>query len=120
MRILLATTVLSSMLTFPAMAQMASEGISCADFVAMDSSGQLKTLESMGSGMKSEGAMQSEGAMKSGDMASDAMKSGDAMESGARASGDPMPPTLDDLAKACADHPDMTVQDAMGIAHGER
>jgi hypothetical protein len=105
MKKLLATTMLAGgLMASPAFAQMSSEDMSCADFVAMDSSGQMEAMKSMAGGMASD-------AMKSSDMASDAMKSGD-MKSGDMASGD-MDVTADDVVSACADHPDMMVHDAV-------
>ena len=101
---LLATTMLAGgLMAAPAFAQMSSD-MSCADFVAMDSSGQMEAMKSMAGGMASD-------AMKSSDMASDAMKSGD-MKSGEMASGE-MDVTADDVVGACTDHPDMMVHDAM-------
>ena len=105
MRTLLATTMLSSMLAFPALAQMSWDDMSCPDFVAMDSSGQMEAMGSMASGMVSDSmeAMKSDDATKSGD----AMKFDDAMASGE------MAPTAEDVAMAGADHPDMMVHDAV-------
>jgi hypothetical protein len=103
MKRLLATTMLAGLMASPAFAQMSSD-MSCADFVAMDSSGQMEAMESMVGGMASE-------AMKSSDMASDAMKSGD-LKSGEMASGE-VEVTADDVISACADHPDMMVHDAV-------
>jgi hypothetical protein len=103
MKKFLATTMLAGLMASPAFAQMSSD-MSCADFVAMDSSGQMEAMKSMAGGMASD-------AMKSSDMASDAMKSGD-MKAGDMASGE-MDVTADDVVSACADHPDMMLHDAM-------
>jgi hypothetical protein len=101
-RTLLLMTILSGVLISPAFAQMSADDMSCGDFTAMDSSGQMAAVDKMG------------GAMKSGD--SDAMSS-DAMSSGDKASGEMAsemaPVTAESVAAACADHPDMTVHDAM-------
>jgi hypothetical protein len=112
MRTLLAMTILSGVLFSPAFAQMSAEDLSCADFTAMDPSAQMAAVSSMESGMESGGAS---GAMSSDSMESDAMKSEDSMKSEGMASGD-KPVTAKSVAKACADHPDMTVHDAMDQA----
>jgi hypothetical protein len=101
-RTLLLMTILSGVLFSPAFAEMSADDMSCADFTAMDSSGQLAAVDRMG------------GAMKSGDagaMSSDAMSS-DQKGAGEMAS-DRAPVTAESVAAACADHPDMTVHDAM-------
>jgi hypothetical protein len=101
-RTLLLMTILSGVLISPAFAQMSAEHMSCADFTAMDSSGQMAAVDKMGGAMKSgdSGAMSSE-ARSSGDKASGKMAS------------EMAPVTAESLAKACADHPDMTVHEAM-------
>jgi hypothetical protein len=103
-RTLLLMTILSGVLISPAFAQMSADHMSCADFTAMNSNGQMAAVDKMG------------GAMKSGDsgaMSSDAMSSDKA--SGKMAS-DRAPVTAQSVAAACADHPDMTVHEAM-MAH---
>lgn len=76
MRTLLLMTILSGVLISPAFAQMSADDMSCADFTAMDSSGQMAAVDKMG------------GAMKSGD--SGAMSSGSA--TGSRSAGGPIVP----------------------------
>jgi hypothetical protein len=79
--------------------------MSCADFTAMNSSGQMAAVDKMG------------GAMKSGDsgaMSSDAMSSDD--KASGKMASDRAPVTTQSVAAACADHPDMTVHEAM-MAH---
>lgn len=102
MKTLLATTILVASLSVPAFAQMADD-MSCTDFMAMDSSGQMQAMESMAGAMAGDAMMSSEGgdAMKSDAMAGDAM------------AGDHMGVTADTVADACADHGDMMVQDAI-------
>jgi hypothetical protein len=75
-RTLLLMTILSGVLISPAFAQMSADDMSCADFTAMDSSGQMAAVDKMG------------GAMKSGD--SGAMSSGSA--TGSRSAGGPIVP----------------------------
>jgi hypothetical protein len=99
MKTLLALTILSGVLVAPAFAQMSSEDMSCADFTAMDSSGQMAAMDSMGSGMESD-AMASD-SMKSDDMKSDDMASDDVTV------------TAESVAEACGEHPDMMVHDAI-------
>jgi hypothetical protein len=96
MKTLLATTILVASLSVPAFAQMADD-MSCTDFMAMDSSGQMQAMESMAGAMAGDAMMSSEG---------DAMKP-DAM------ADDHMGVTADTVADACADHGDMMVQDAI-------
>jgi hypothetical protein len=69
-------TILSGVLISPAFAQMSADDMSCADFTAMDSSGQMAAVDKMG------------GTMKSGD--SGAMSSGSA--TGSRSAGGPIVP----------------------------
>ena len=76
MRTLLLMTILSGVLISPAFAQMSADDMSCADFTAMDSSGQMAAVDKMG------------GAMKSGD--SGAMSPGSA--TGSRSAGGPIVP----------------------------
>ena len=76
MRTLLLMTILSGVLISPAFAQMSADDMSCVDFTAMDSSGQMAAVDKMG------------GAMKSGD--SGAMSSGSA--TGSRSAGGPIVP----------------------------
>ena len=76
MRTLLLMTILSGVLISPAFAQMSADDMSCADFTAMDSSGQMAAVDKIG------------GAMKSGD--SGAMSSGSA--TGSRSAGGPIVP----------------------------
>ena len=76
MRTLLLMTILSGVLFSPAFAEMSADDMSCADFTAMDSSGQMAAVDKMG------------GAMKSGD--SGAMSSGSA--TGSRSAGGPIVP----------------------------
>jgi hypothetical protein len=92
MKTLFATTILLGSLAFPAFAQMADD-MSCADFMAMDSSGQMEAMKSMG-GMIEGDAMMSEGddAAKSEDMASDQMEV-----------------TAKTVAQSCEGHDDMMV-----------
>jgi hypothetical protein len=92
--LLLASTIVSGMLIAPAFAQMASD-MSCADFTAMDSSGQMAAVESMASGMASDKMA------PAGNMTSDAMGS------------DKMGVTTENVAQACAGQSDMMVHDAM-------
>jgi hypothetical protein len=73
---LLLMTILSGVLISPGFAQMSADDMSCADFTAMDSSGQMAAVDKMG------------GAMKSGD--SGAMSSGSA--TGSRSAGGPIVP----------------------------
>jgi hypothetical protein len=75
-RTLLLMTILSGVLISPAFAQMSADDMSCADFTAMDASGQMAAVDKMG------------GAMKSGD--SGAMSSGSA--TGSRSAGGPIVP----------------------------
>ena len=96
MKTLLAATILIGSLSVPAFAQMADD-MSCADFMAMDSSGQMQAMEAMGGAMAGGAMMSSEG---------------DAMTSDAMA-GEHMEMTADAVADACADHGDMMVQDAI-------
>ena len=102
MKTLLATTIFFSLLAFPAFAQMSMDDMSCADFVAMDSSAQMEAMGSMGSGMESG---ESSDTMAS-DSESEEMKSED------MASGE-MEVTAESVAEACADQPDMMVNDAI-------
>jgi hypothetical protein len=102
-RTLLLMTILSGVLISPAFAQMSADHMSCADFTAMDSGGQMAAVDKM------------VGAMKSGDsgaMSSEAMSSQD-KASGNKMASDRAPVTAESVAAACADHPDMTVHDAM-------
>ncbi len=99
MKTLLATTIVSGMLIAPAFAM---SDMSCADFTAMDSSGQMAAMDSMSSGMKS-----GSDAMASDANSSDKMASSDSMGS------DKMAVTAESVAQACAGQPDMMVHDAM-------
>jgi hypothetical protein len=115
MKTLFAMTILSGVLVSPAFAQMSAEDMSCADFTAMDPSAQMAAVSSMESRME---AGSSSGAMSPDRMESDAMRSEDSMKSEdgmkahGMASGD-KPVTAKSVAAACADHPDMTVHEAM-------
>jgi hypothetical protein len=103
MRALLAITLVSGVLAAPAFAQMSAGDMSCADFGAMDSSGQMAAAGAMGS-------------MESGAMASGGMMSADTT-SGSSAGN--MAPNIQTITTACDGHPDMMVRDAMKEApHG--
>ena len=110
MRTLLMTMILSGALVSPAFAQMSADDMSCADFTAMDSGGQMAAIDRMAGAMKPGDA----GAMASDAMSSGAMSSG-AMASGAMGAGE-APVTVESLTAACAGHPDMMVHEAM-MAH---
>jgi hypothetical protein len=96
MKTLLATTILVGSMAVPAFAQMADD-MSCADFMAMDSSGQMAAMESM-SGMTAGDKMMSEG--------DKAMKS-DAMAEGG------MEVTAETVAQGCEGHDDMMVTEVV-------
>jgi hypothetical protein len=104
-RTLLLMTILSGVLISPAFAQMSANDMSCADFTAMNSSGQMAAVDKMGRAMKSG---------DSGAMSSDAMSSDD--KASGKMASDRAPVTAQSVAAACADHPDMTVHEAM-MAH---
>lgn len=120
---LLATTLLASFLAVPAFADSSAHDMTCGDYMAMDSGGQMGAVASMSDNMAADNM--SADSMASDDMASDAMSSddmaSDAMSSDAMASEDM---ASDDMASsdtamsqkvadACADNPDMMVGDAM-------
>jgi HdeA/HdeB family len=86
MRRMLVTIALAG---FTAMPALAMDDMSCADFTGMDAAKQAETV-----------AMMSEDAMASGSM----MASSDATAD---------EPMAADLAAACADHPDMMLDEAM-------
>lgn len=96
---------------FAAAPVFAMDDMSCADFTAMDRDAQMQALSGM------EGGMASEGGMAAGGDSTDAggMMSSD---SGGMMSSDSSSMSSEDqiatVTKACADHPDMMVGDAMG------
>ena len=99
-------------MSFPALAQdaMSADTMSCVDFTAMDSAGQMQAMAGME--MAAEGDMASEGTMAAeGDMAAEGtMAEGDmASEEGMAAEGD----ITAAVTAYCAEHPDMMVGDAM-------
>jgi hypothetical protein len=97
-------TILSGVLISPAFAQMSADDMSCADFTAMDSSGQMAAVDKLGAMKSGDSGAMSSAAMSSHDKASGKMAS------------DRAPVTAESVAAACADHPDMTVHEAM-MAH---
>jgi hypothetical protein len=106
MKKLLLASAFTVGMALPAFAQMADDP-SCTDFMAMDSSGQMKAVEAM--------AMATD-AMATDPMATDAMATDDAMAADdAMASDDMMAEevTVEGAMAACTDHPEMTVHDAM-------
>ena len=84
--------------------------MSCADFTAMDLSGQMAAMDSMATGMNS-GPARWRRTDKTGDMTSDKMAS-DKMTADNMGS-DKMAVSAESVAQACAGQPDMMVHDAM-------
>ena len=110
---LLATTLLASFLAVPAFADSSAQNMTCDDYMAMDSAGQMGAVASMSDNMAADNM--SADSMTSDDMASDAMSS-DAMASEDMASDDMASSDTamsQKVANACADNPDMMVGDAM-------
>ena len=103
MRNFVVALTLAGSLALPGLAS-AMDDMTCADFTAMDSKGQMETV----------GMMQhSEGGMAAGDnmAAGGTMAAGDNM-----AAGDGMMASHDEtmtVTTACDDHPDMMLGDAM-------
>jgi hypothetical protein len=121
-KILLAC-VLSGTMAYPALAQMSSDDMSCADFMAMDASAQMDAIHAMSSGgMMAEGDnMAGEDNMMAGgdNMAGDdnMMAGNDNMagEDNMMAGDDTMAGevTVEAVAKACTGDPKMMLHDAM-------
>lgn len=122
---ILATLTLSTALAFPALAEGMGGDMACKSFNALDHDGMMAAMEAakmapdamakdamapdaMAKDGMAKDAMAPEGAMKA---PSDAMGSGDAMasEGGMMGKDD----ALAGLIKACADHPEKMVHDAM-------
>ena len=104
---ILAALAMTTTLAAPVFAEGMAGDMKCEAFNMLDQDGMMAAMKA--AKMTSE-----EGMMASGDaMAPEGgmMSSGDAMasEEGMMGSADPMA----DLVKACADHPEMTVADAM-------
>jgi len=91
MKSILVALALAGSLAVPGLAQ-AMDDMSCADFTAMDSQGQMDAIASMEGGMAADGMM-----------AGDAMASDDMTMA---------------VATACTEHPDMMVGEAMKGAAG--
>lgn len=119
-KILLAC-VLSGTMAYPALAQMSSDDVSCADFMAMDASAQMDAIHAMTSdNMMGEDAGAG-GMMAEGDnMAAGDNMSGDQMASGNMAGDDSMAGevAVEAVAKACTSDPKMMLHDAMMQAEG--
>tara|TARA_R110002096_G_scaffold16012_7_gene54780 strand:+ start:143 stop:448 length:306 start_codon:yes stop_codon:yes gene_type:complete len=101
MRTILTTIALSTLLATSAFARsdgMAGGSMTCQDFLAMDSAGQMKAMGDMKSGDK---MMKSDDKMKSGDKM---MKSGDMTKT---------------ALAACEEYPDMTVGEAVKKSKNE-
>lgn len=119
MKTFLMTTVFSGLMAFPAFAQM-SDDMSCADFMAMDASAQMKAVMEADSTASDD--MMADDAMAEDTMAEDAMAE-DAMADDAMAEddmmakddmmADEMAVSVESVAAICADNPDMMVHDAM-------
>lgn len=112
---ILATLTLSTALAFPALAEGMGGDMACKSFNALDHDGMMAAMEAakmapdaMAKDGMAKDAMAPEGAMKA---PGDAMGSGDAMasEGGMMGKDD----ALAGLVKACADHPEKMVRDAM-------
>ncbi len=114
MKTFLMTTVFSGLMAFPAFAQM-SDDMSCADFMAMDASAQMKAVMEADStasdDMMADDAM-AEDAMADDAMADDAMAEDDMMAKDDMMA-DEMAVSVESVAAICADNPDMMVHDAM-------
>ncbi|MEF2074757.1 hypothetical protein [Consotaella aegiceratis] len=113
---LIAVTALGAMAA-PALAQQAGD-VDCATFTAMDADGRMAAVESMQGSMSGDGMMADHDTMASDDAmkSDDGMASGEMMEGAGAMESDGMMAGGDMVAqatKACADHPDMTVADAM-------
>ena len=121
----------SAAVVAPAFAQdagMAANSITCAEFLAMDSGGRTKAVESvqmasaegdMASGDMASDDMASDD-MASDDMASDDMASGEMMESDQMASGDAMmaEDTVAAVQEVCERDPSIRLADAVEEAAG--
>lgn len=101
---ILAALALSAAFAAPVLAEGMAGDMACKDFSALDHDGMMAAMEAakMAHDAMAPDAMASEDGM---------MASGDAMapEGGMMAGDDAMAA----LVKACADHPDMMVKDAM-------
>lgn len=102
---IIAALVLSATFAAPALAEGMAGDMACKDFSALDHNGMMAAMEA--TKMAPDAMASEDGMMASGN----AMASGDAMaaEGGMMAEDDAMAA----LVKACADHPDMMVKDAM-------
>jgi len=132
-KILLAC-VLSGTMAYPALAQMSSDDMSCADFMAMDASAQMDAIHGVSSGgmmagddnMAGEDNMMADGDNMAGEdnmmAGGDKMAGGDNMagEDNMMAGDDNMAGevTVEAVAKACASDPKMMLHDAMMQAQG--
>jgi hypothetical protein len=121
-KMILLAGVLSGAMAYPALAQMSSDDMSCADFMAMDADAQMAAIHAMTSdNMMGEDAGAG-GMMAEGDnMAAGDNMSGDQMASGNMAGDDNMMAgevTAEALMKACASDPKMMLHDAMMQAEG--
>ena len=110
---ILAALAMTTTLAAPVFAEGMAGDMKCEAFNMLDQDGMMAAMKAAKM-TSEEGMMASGGAMASDDaMAPEGgmMSSGDAMgsEEGMMGSADPMA----DLVKACADHPEMTVADAM-------
>ena len=104
---ILAALAMTTTLAAPVFAEGMAGDMKCEAFNMLDQDGMMAAMKAAKMApeegmMASDDAMAPEGGM---------MSSGDAMgsEEGMMGSADPMA----DLVKACADHPEMTVADAM-------
>lgn len=102
---ILAALALSTAFGAPALAEGMAGDMACSAFNTLDQAGMMAAMEAA---KTAPDAMAADGGMMS---SGDAMASGDAMTSqdGMMAQDDGMAA----LIKACADHPDMMVKDAM-------
>ena len=101
--------LMSTLFASPLFAQdaMSPESMTCADFMAMDSDGQMQALQAMASpeGMMAEGEMPAEGMMAEGGMAAEGMMAeGDEMMTDEQMAA---------MSAACEGDPDMMAMDAM-------
>jgi len=127
MKNLLTTTILAGFLAVPVVVPAfaaSHEAMSCADFMALDSDGQMEAVHAMHEAAMMDDDMDDMASddmkddMSDDDMASEDMKDGDDM-----ASDDMMDEEMTDddmsdtemVSAYCADHPDMTIADSMAM-----